>query len=185
MLKKLSSALLISFLVFGGVAQAYDLPNLKPDKKISKQAEQKKGSILKSDWNNAELFEEKLKLRLANGEKLAPDDPARVPTDKNYVFIAFYNDAPFFLDKYSIKVKKNSDGMQVWEQNIFPISKNYSPKNATATRQKFCLAEGKFFNSTKAKDALSEVTNEPDRIFLEECFRVGYYFAFGQEIQEN
>ena len=42
-----------------------------------------------------------------------------------------------------------------------------------------------FFNATKAKDALSEVTDEADRIFLEECFKVGYYFAFGEEAQGN
>ena len=122
---------------------------------------------------------------MAGGDKLSPDDPARVWTDKNYVFIAYYNDAPFFLDKYSIKVKKNSDGAKVWEQQIFPISKNYSPKNATATSQKFCLANGKFFNSTKEKDALADLTNEADKKFLEECFRIGYYFAFGEEAQGN
>ena len=183
MFKKFSAALLISFFVFANTVQAYDLPSLKPDKKVSKQAEKQKAPILKSDWENAELFEQKIRVRLANGKKLEPDDPARLPMDKNYVFVAFYNDAPFFLDKYSIRVKKNSDGTQVWEQKIFPISKNYSPKNAKATRQRFCLADGKFFNSTKAKDALSEIANESDRNFLEECFKVGYYFAFGHEVQ--
>lgn len=185
MLKKFSAILLVSFLLTNGAAQAYDLPNLKPDKKIAKQAEQKKGPVLKSDWTSAELFEQQLKALLDSGKRLAPNDPARVSMDKNYVFIAFYNDAPFFLDKYSIKIKKNSDGYQVWEQKIFPISKNYSPKNAKATNQKFCLTNGKFFNSTKAEDALSAVAKESDRIFLEECFRIGYYFAFGQELQES
>ena len=185
MLKKISAVLAVSLLVSSGAAQAYDLPKLKPDKKISATAEQKKGPMLKSDWTSADLFEEKIKARLASGEKLAPADPARVAADKNYVFVAFYNGAPFFLDKYSIKVKKNSDGMKVWEQKIFPISKDYSPRNATATAQKFCLANGKIFNSTKEKDALAEVTNETDRVFLEECFKVGYYFAFGEEAQEN
>ena len=185
MLKKISAALAISFFVSSGAAQAYDLPKLKPDKKISASAEQKKGSVLKSDWASAELFEAKIKARLSSGEKLSPADPARVWTDKNYVFIAFYNDAPFFLDKYSIKVKKNLDGVKIWEQKIFPISKNYSPQNAKATAQKFCLADGKIFNSTKEKDALADLTNDTDRIFLEECFRIGYYFAFGEEAQEN
>ena len=185
MLKKISAVLAVSLLVSSGAAQAYDLPKLKPDKKISAAAEQKKGPMLKSDWTSADLFEEKIKARLASGEKLAPADPARVAADKNYVFVAFYNGAPFFLDKYSIKVKKNSDGMKVWEQKIFPISKDYSPRNAKATAQKFCLANGKIFNSAKEKDALAEVTNETDRVFLEECFKVGYYFAFGEEAQEN
>ena len=179
MLKKISAALLISFLAIGNTVQAYDLPKLKPDKKISQAAKQNP-PMLKSDWQGAELFEQTIKTRLATGQKLAPNDPARVPTDKNYVFVAFYNDAPYFLDKYSIKVRKN-DAVQVWEQNIFPITKKFSPRNATSTNQKFCFADGKFFNSNKAKDAIAEVPDEADKIFLQECFKVGYYFAFGKE----
>ena len=181
-LKKFSAVLLMCFLVSSGAAHAYDLPKLKPDKKITATTEQKKGSMLKSDWKSTEAFEQSIKARLASGEKLAINDPARSPTDKNYVFIAFYNDAPYFLDKYSIKVKTNSDGVKVWEQKIFPISSKYSPRNATATHQSFCLSDGKVYNSTKAKDPISEVTNETDKKFLEECFEVGYYFAFGEEV---
>ncbi len=184
MLKKISAALLIAFLITGNAAQAYDLPKLKPDKKISQTAKQKK-PMLKSDWQGAELFEQMIKARLAGGKELAPDDPARVPADRNYVFIAFYNGAPYFLDKYSIKVRKKADGVRVWEQKIFPITKNFSPKNATSTQQRFCLADGKFFNSTKAKDAISEAANEADRIFLQECFKIGYYFAFGEAAAVN
>lgn len=183
MLKKISAALLISFLAYGNAAQAYDLPKLKPDKKISQTAKQKP-PMLKSDWQGAELFEQAIKAKLSDGQELAPNDPARVPADKNYVFVAFYNDAPYFLDKYSIKVRKN-DVVQVWEQNIFPITKKFSPRNATSTLQKFCLADGKFFNSNKAKDAIAEVADEADRIFLSECFKVGYYFAFGEEAPNN
>lgn len=185
MLKTFSVALAMSLLVSSGAAQAYDLPKLKPDKKISASAEQQKGSVLKSDWTSAELFEEKIKARLASGEKLSPADSARMAADKNYIFVAFYNGAPFFLDKYSIKVKENSDGVKIWEQKIFPISKNYSPRNAKATTQRFCFVNGKIFNLKKEKDALAELANETDRIFLEECFKVGYYFAFGEEAQEN
>ena len=182
MLKNFSVALLITFLLSGNVAQAYDLPQLKPDKKISKP---EKKSMLKSDWKDAELFEQKIKARLASGEEIPPNDPARVPSDQNYVFIGFYNDAPYFLDKYSIKIKKNSDAAKVWEQNIFPISQKFSPRNAKSTKQKFCLQDGKFFNSSKAKDALADVTNEADKKFLQECFKVGYYFAFGEEATGN
>lgn len=183
MIKKISAALLIGVSLLSGVAQAYDLPKLKPEKKITVTDKQKKGSVLKSDWKSTELFEQRIRKRLANGEPLAINDPARSPSDKNYVFIAFYNDAPYFLDKYSIKIKKNSAGVKVWEQKIFPISSKYSPRNSTATHQNFCLADGKFFNATKAKDAISAVTNETDKAFLEECFKVGYYFAFGEEAQ--
>ena len=185
MLKKISAVLAVIVLLTSSAAQAYDLPKLKPDKKISAAAETKKGSVLKSDWTSAELFEQKIKARLADGKELSPADPVRVAADKNYIFIAFYNDAPFFLDKYSIKIKKNSDGEKIWEQKIFPIDKDYSPRNAKATTQKFRLADGKFFNSTKNKDALADVTNDDDKIFLTECFKVGYYFAFGEEVQKN
>lgn len=183
MLKKFSAAALIMcFILSGSAAQAYDLPKLKLEKKITRKAPK---SILKSDWEETELFEQRIKVRLASDKKLAPNDPARVPLDKNFVFIAFYNDAPYFLDKYSIKIKKNSDGVQIWEQNIFPISKDFSPRNATSTHQNFCLKDGKIFNSKKEKDALSDLTDETDRNFLEECFKVGYYFAFGEEATEN
>lgn len=112
MLSRISAAALIITLFMTGSVQAYDLPKLKPDKKISTEAEQKSGSMLKSDWTSADLFEQKIKARLATGERLAPDDPARVAADPNFVFIAFYNDAPYFLDKYSIKIRKNVDGTQ-------------------------------------------------------------------------
>lgn len=184
MRKKISAALLIGFLASLNAAQAYDLPKLKPDKKISQTAQQKP-PMLKSDWQGAELFEQTIKAQLDSGRELAPNDPARVPADKNYVFVAFYNDAPYFLDKYSIKIRKTADGVRVWEQNIFPITKNFSPRNATSTRQTFCLADGKFFNSNKAKDAIADIADEADRIFLSECFKVGYYFAFGQEVPNS
>ena len=185
MLKKISVAMLICFLLSGSAAYAYDLPILKPDKKVTKTAQPEKKSMLKSDWKDTEFFEQRLKMLLASGRELAPNDPARVPADKNYVFVAFYNNAPYFLDKYSIKVKKNSDGVKVWEQNIFPISKSFSPRNATSTHQTFCFTNGKFFNSKKARDAIADLEDATDRNFLEECFKVGYYFAFGEEAEES
>lgn len=185
MLKKISAAALLITLLMTSNAQAYDLPKLKPDKKISSTTEQKSGSMLKSDWTSAELFEQSIKARLATGERLAPDDPARVAADPNFVFIAFYNDAPYFLDKYSIKIRKNTDGTQVWQQKIFPITKKFSPQNATATQQTFCLTGGKFYNSNGTKDALAALKDAADKAFLEECFRVGYRYAFGHAAPEN
>lgn len=186
MLKRISAVVLLMILLASSsLAQAYDLPKIKPDKKITTNVETKKGPVLKSDWESADEFEQKMRSLLTGGEQLAPDDPARVPWDPNYVFVAFYNDAPYFLDKYSIKIKQNDDGAQVWEQKIFPITKKMSPQNSKATNQKFCLANGKFYNSTKTKDALSDLKVEADRIFLEECFKVGYRFAFGHEVNSN
>lgn len=176
----------MSFLLTNGAVQAYDLPKFKPDKKVSKikQNKPEKGIVLKGDWDDADLFEQKMRAILASGTRLAPDDPARVPGDKNYVFIGFYKDVPFFLDRYSIKVKETASGAKVWEQNIFPINKKISPRNATSTHQKFCLADGKLYNSTKPKDKdnLANIKDEADKVFLQECFNVGYYFAFGEKV---
>ena len=185
MLKKFSAAMLAALLLSGSTVQAYDLPKLKPDKKVTAKVEQKKTPMLKSDRKDAEILEGKLRALTADGKQLSPDDPVRVAADKNFVFVAFYNDAPYFLDKYSIKIRKNDDGSQVWEQKIFPITKKFSPKNSTATHQKFCLANGKFYNSTKPADALADITNETDKNFLTECFKVGYLFAFGREANGN
>ena len=186
MLKKFSAALMIGFILTGGTVEAYDLPKFKPDKKVTAKTEKPKTGkeiTLKSDWNDADAFEQKMR-ELLDGKNLAADDPARVPGDKNYVFVAFYNDVPFFLDRYSIKVKTTEDGTKVWEQKIFPISKKLSPRNAVATHQKFCFADGKFFNSLKVKDKdeISAVENDTDKIFLQECFKVGYRFAFGEDV---
>ena len=187
MLKKFSAAMLTALLLGGSTVQAYDLPKLKPDKKISANAEQKKPSMLKSDWNDAEILEGKLRALTADGKQLSPGDPVRVAADKNFVFVAFYNDAPYFLDKYSIKIRTNEDGTQVWEQKIFPITKKFSPRNTKATHQRFCLADGKFYNAIKPKpkDALAALTNETDKNFLTECFKVGYWFAFEREAHGN
>ena len=179
MVKKISAALLMIFMLTGGAAQAYDLPKIKPDKKVATSAAPDKGPVIKSDWKSADLFEQKMRARLAEGKPLAPDDPARIAADPNYVFVAFYNDAPFFLDRYSVKIHTTKDGSQVWEQKIFPITKKFSPTNATAVHQTFRLADGKFYNSSKAKDALADVPNQADKIFLTECANVGYRFAFG------
>ena len=187
MLKKFSAAVLISLLLTNGAVQAYDLPKIKPDKKVAKteKVTTEKGLVLKGDWKDADLFEQKIKAILASGKELAPDDPARVPGDKNYVFVAFYKDVPYFLDRYSLKVKETDSGAKIWEQNIFPISKKLSPRNATSTHQRFCLMDGKFYNSTKAKDDLADVKDEADKIFLQECFKVGYRFAFGEQVPIN
>ena len=35
-----------------------------------------------------------------------------------------------------------------------------------------------FFNSTKSKNNLADVEDEEDKKFLQECFKVGYHYAF-------
>ena len=174
MFKKISAALLIGFVLTGGTVEAYDLPKFKPDKKVTvkKTDKPEKQITLKGDWKDADAFEQKIR-ELLDGKELATDDPARVPGDKNYVFVAFYNDVPFFLDKYSIKIRGTGDGSKVWEQKIFPISKKLSPTNATATHQKFCFADGKFFNALKVKDKddISATDSHSAKTFLLEIER--------------
>jgi hypothetical protein len=100
------------------------------------------------------------------------------------VFIAFYKGNAYFLDRYSIQVKeKNSDkNIKSWKQNIFPIGKGITANNSKRTAQKFCLQDGEFYNSLKKKNNISEVPDEEDKKFLAECFKVGYYYAFKEEI---
>lgn len=174
----ISGALAVSFLLTG-TAQAYDLPKIRIDKKVApKQFENS------SDWSSAEKFEAKIKLFLEENGNISASSKERINRDKNLVFVAFYKGNAYFLDRYSVQVKeKNSDkNIKSWKQNIFPIGKGITANNSKRTAQKFCLQDGEFYNSLKKKDNISEVPDEEDKKFLAECFKVGYYYAFKEEI---
>lgn len=178
-MKALISGVLAGFVLFSGTAYAYDLPKIRVDKKIApKQFENS------SDWSSAEKFESKIKLLLEENGTIPASSKERINRDKNLVFIAFYKGNAYFLDRYSIEVKeKDSDqNKKSWKQHIFPIGKGISTKNSKYTAQKFCLQDGEFYNSLKNKDNISEVPDEEDKKFLAECFKVGYYYAFKEEI---
>ena len=178
MIKTLLGTALIGFIFFSATAEAYDLPKILPDKNNS-------APIGTSDWTSAELFEQKLKSLLAENENLPASSPERINKDKNLVFIAFYKDNAYFLDRYSLKVVKNNSEVQSWKQHIFPIGKGISPQNAVYVQQKFSLQGEDFFNSLKTADKISAVKNIEDKKFLAECFKVGYYYAFKKEIDVN
>ena len=160
--------------------EAYDLPKIiiEKEKNSAKKVEQEKKTVFKSDWSEFEIFEQKIKKLLEENESLPADSPERITNDKNNVFIAYYKGNMYFLDRYSIQVKKNSPNAQSWTQHIFPIGKKLSGKNSASTSQTFYTDGENFYNSSRRKNNLSEVENEEDKIFLQECFKVGYCYAF-------
>lgn len=174
--KTLLGTALIGFIFLSATAEAYDLPKILPDEKIST------APIGASDWTSAELFEQKLKSLLAENENLPASSPERINKDKNLVFVAFYKDIAYFLDKYSVEIVKNNSEIQSWKQHIIPIGKGLSPKNAVYVQQKFSLQSEEFFNSLKTADKISAAENIEDKKFLAECFKIGYYYAFKKEI---
>ena len=178
---KIFASTLLVAVFFSGNVEAYDLPKIKLEKNVKVAPL----GILKSDWDSANLFEEQLKILTAQNKNLPPSSPLRMSYDKNHIFIAFYRDNAYFLDKYSIEVKKNSADVQTWTQRIFPVGQNVSPKNARATDQKFCYDGKNFFNALNKNNSIDAIVDDEDQKFMRECFKVGYYFAFGIELDEE
>lgn len=183
-LKALLAASIAGTFFFAGTAQAYDLPKIEPDKKISAETETARGSGVKGDWSHVEKFEREIQIALAENENLPASSPVRVMEDKNLIFIAYYKGYAYFLDRYSLKVAKNSRQRRSWSQHIYPIGKDISSKNSRATKQKFNTEGGELYNSRGRGDKISKAKTEADRIFLEECFKVGYYYAFGKDFDK-
>lgn len=177
--KKFIAAMLLTGIIFTGTVEAYDLPKIRVDKKVT--AESKK-PMFGSDWAETTLFLNKLEKLLAENKTLSVASPERTSYDKNRVFIAFYKGNAYFLDKYSVQVTDDSNGVQSWTQRIFPIGENVSPKNSQATEQKFSYDGKNFYNSLKKNNPIDAMTDADDREFMNECFKVGYYFAFGEEL---
>ena len=178
--KIFASTLLIAVIFSGNVA-AYDLPKIKIEKKVKPAPL----GMFKSDWKDTNIFEEQLKILTAQNKNLPASSPMRVSHDKNQVFVAFYRGNAYFLDKYSIKVKKNSADVQTWTQRIFPVGQNISPKNSRSTEQSFCYDGKNFFNALSKSNSIDKIINDEDKNFMRECFKVGYYFAFGNELDEQ
>jgi len=178
--KIFASTLLIAVIFSGNVA-AYDLPKIKSEKNVKPAPL----GIFKSDWNDTNIFEEQLKILTAQNKPLSAASPLRVSHDKNRIFVAFYRGNAYFLDKYSIEVKKNSADVQSWTQRIFPVGQNISPKNSRSTVQKFCYDGKNFFNALSKSNSIDKIVDDEDKKFMRECFKVGYYFAFGSELNEE
>lgn len=183
MLSKFFTSAIVFGVILTGTVEAYDLPKIKADKKIVVKEDTKK-PMFKSDWKSTNLFEDKLKI-LIKEKNLPAASPERVSYDKNRVFIAFYKGNAYFLDKYSVQVKSDVKGGQSWTQRIFPIGQNISPKNSQATEQKFYFDGKNFYNDVKKNNLITAMVDADDKAFMTECFKVGYYFAFGKELDEQ
>ena len=181
MLSKIIAGATIFGVLLTGTVEAYDLPKIKIEKKVAKTP---KKQIFVSDWKSNKIFEEKLKALADENKNLSPSSPERVSYDKNRVFIAFYKGYAYFLDKYSVQVQSDSNEGRSWTQKIFPIGQNVSPKNSRATEQNFYFDGENFYNSLNKKSPIDAIIDEDDKIFMKECFKVGYYFAFGEELNE-
>ena len=182
MLSKIIVGATILSIFFSGTVAAYDLPKIKIEKKVAKVT---KKQLFVSDWQSNKIFEDRLKALVDENKNLSPASPERVSYDKNRVFIAFYKGYAYFLDKYAVQVKNDSAEGRSWTQKIFPIGQNVSPKNSRATEQNFYFDGKNFYNSTNKNSPIDALTDEDDKAFLKECFKVGYYFAFGEELNEQ
>ena len=181
--KNFVGAILVGLIFFTGTAAAYDLPKIKIEKpkKNSKTVQEDKKNVFRSDWKSFEIFSQNLKSALEKNGNIPASAKERISVDKNLVFVGFYKGNLYFLDRYSIEIKKNFDAEKSWRQMIFSVGEKISPQNTRATLQKFYTDGENIFNSTKAKNNIAEVENLEDRNFLQECFKVGYYYAFNEE----
>ena len=187
MLYKIITSALLFCVIFSGSVAAYDLPKIKPDKKIiTKTGEVKtnQAPMFGSDWTETNRFISRLQTLTAENKKLPPNSPERVSYDKNRVFIAFYKGNAYFLDKYAVEVNTDAEGRQSWTQRIFPIGQNISPKNAVATTQRFYFDGQNGYNSLNKNNPLDKIADADAKNFLTECFKIGYYFAFGKDLDE-
>ena len=180
--KIIAGVTIIGILFTTGIVEAYDLPKIKIENKVAKDT---KKQLFVSDWTSNKIFEERLKALVDENKNLSPASPERVSYDKNRVFIAFYKGYAYFLDRYSVQVKADEINGRSWTQKIFPIGQNVSPKNSRATEQNFYFDGKNFYNSLNKNSPIDALTDEDDKAFLNECFKVGYYFAFGEELNEQ
>ena len=181
-LKVSVGAALVFIMAFVGIAEAsYDLPKFKIEKERPSK-NPKKENVIKSDWKDFSLFKKKLSDLIAENPELSPSSPERIGNDKNLIFVAFYKDVAYFLDRYSIKIIEDDGQKRVWEQHIFPVGEKISGKNARVTVQTFSFDNQKIYNSSRRKNSLDDLTDAEDKNFLQECFRVGYWYAFKEEV---
>ena len=179
MLLRIIASVAVVGLLITGTVEAYDLPKIKIENKLPNDT---KKQLFVSDWTSNKIFEERLKALFDENKNLSPASPERVSYDKNRVFIAFYKGYAYFLDKYSVQVESDKINGRSWTQRIFPIGQGISPKNSRATEQKFYFDGENFYNSLNKTSPVDALIDEDDKAFLKECFKVGYYFAFGEEL---
>ena len=110
------------------------------------------------------------------GAQVAPE-----PVDKNYIYIGRFNGLDYFLDKFSIEIKKDNDSARSWTQFIFPIGENLPPGVVRSTSQTFFTDGEKAYNSSRRKLPIEDIKDDAAREFMMRCFTVGYENAFGEK----
>lgn len=154
MKKLMAGIVLANFFYSNDIAVAYDLPKVKVEK-----IETEEDSV-----TNKKTFDE-----------------SNLIIDKNYIFIGNYKGLDYYLDFYSIKIKKNKPNKQVWSQFIFPIGPNVKPPNSRSKSQKFYFDGVNAYNSTRKNNLIEDLEDEEDRTFLLNCFEIGYQYAFDSQ----
>lgn len=101
--------------------------------------------------------------------------------DNNYIFVGCYKNLNFYLDIYSIKIKKNSPNKRTWSQFIFPIGSNVTSKNSKSQKQIFHFDGKNAYNSRHKNNLIDEISDENDKVFIKNCFKVGYHYAFNKK----
>ena len=82
------------------------------------------------------------------------------PIDKNYVYIGRYNGLDYFLDKFSLEIKKDNGSARSWTQYIFPIGEKVPPSASRSTVQKFFTDGESAYNSLHRRNPLDRIENE-------------------------
>ena len=111
--------------------------------------------------------------------------PVVKPLDKNYIYIARYNGLDYFLDEYSIAIKRNEGSARSWTQYIFPIGEKVPPQMSRSTEQTFFTDGERAYNSSRQKNPIDAIENGVERNFMRRCFEVGYERAFGQKFSDG
>lgn len=101
--------------------------------------------------------------------------------DRNYVYVGRHDERDWFLDRYSIEIKRDKNSERGWEQKIFPIGENMPANSARSIEQKFFTDGELAYNSSHRKNQIDLIEDEGERSFIRRCFEVGYENAFGEK----
>jgi len=157
----MASVILANFFYINNKVYAYDIPQIINEENIDNNS---KNNISSNSENNKE-----------NNKNDS------MVIDNNYVFIGCYKGLNYYLDVYSIKIKKNTPNKQSWSQFIFPIGSNVTAKNSKSQKQNFFFDGYNAYNSNHKNNLISEISDEEDRIFILNCFKTGYQYAFNNK----
>ena len=157
----MASVILANFFYINNKVYAYDIPKIINEEDIDNDKKDNTSSNSEDSKKNNKI------------------DTSVI--DNNYKFIGCYKGLNYYLDVYSIKIKKNTPNKQSWSQFIFPIGSNVTAKNSQSQKQNFFFDGNNAYNSNHKSNLINEITDEEDRIFILNCFQIGYKYAFNNK----